>query len=139
MISFKPTIARLQEAGFAHVEGLLEMAALTEAPRISPALFIVPERSTAAANSLGANAVDQKVTETFTVVIALQAVRLVGGTSEELQEHAAKVMDALLGWQHPEASRPCEFAGERLMSLQGRQVSWGMSFMTSRHIRKVSQ
>lgn len=139
MISFEPTIARLKDAGFAHVEGLLEMAALTEPPRVSPALFIVPERGAASPNQYGAGAIDQKVTETFTVVITLEAVRRVGGTSEALQENTSKVMEVLLGWMHPETSKPCEFAGERLMSIQGRQVSWGMSFTTSRHIRKVSQ
>lgn len=139
MISFEPTIARLKDAGFAHVEGLLEMVSLAEAPRVSPALFIVPERGGASPNSLGAGAIDQKVTETFSVVLVLEAVRRVGGTSEALQENTKKVMDALLGWQHPEASKPCEFAGERLVSAQGRQVLWAMSFTTSRHIRKVSQ
>jgi hypothetical protein len=75
---FEPTIARLKDAGFAHVEGLLEMAALTEPPRVSPALFIVPERGAASPNQYGAGAIDQKVTETFTVVITLEAVRRVG-------------------------------------------------------------
>lgn len=139
MISFAPTIARLKDAGFAHVEGLLEMVSLTEVPRVSPALFIVPERGAAQPNSLGAGGIDQKVTETFSVVLVEDAARRVAGVSEALQVDTKKVMDALLGWMHPETTKPCEFAGERLVSTEGRQVVWAMSFSTSRHIRRVSQ
>lgn len=38
MIAQAPIVAQLIAADFAHVEGVLEFAGLTDAPRVSPAL-----------------------------------------------------------------------------------------------------
>lgn len=139
MIAFRPIIERLKDAGFAHVEGLLEFAALTTPPRISPALFLVPEREAAQPNRLGAGGHDQKITEAFSVILVVRTERKADAISEALQEHSAQIEAALIGWQHPEASTPCEYSGARLMSAEAHHVAWAMSFSVSRHFRKVSQ
>ena len=139
MIAFAPTIAQLKAAGFAHVEGALEFVGLEQAPRISPALFILPERENAQPNKLGAGGHDQKITEAFSIVLIVNAVRKTGDASELLQEHIGKIEQAIIGWKHPDAAAPCEYAGARLMSAEGHRIAWAISFTVSRHFRKVSQ
>lgn len=139
MIGQAAIIARLKAAGFAHVEGLLEFAGLDEAPRMSPALYVVAERGTGAPNRMGSGVVDQKITETFSVVVVVQATRLASGASDALKEHCDAVERALIGWVHPEASGPCEYASARLLSAEGHRVAWAISLSVSRHFRGVSQ
>lgn len=138
MIGFAPTIARLRAAGFASVDGVLEFAGLSEAPRASPALFLVPESESAAANRM-AGVVDQKVTERFAVVLVVATARATRTVSEALQQHGKAIEEALVGWVHPDASGPCEMAGARLLSTEGQRVAWAISFSVSRHIRRQSQ
>lgn len=138
MMGFAPTVARLKEAGFASVEGVLEFAAQIEPPRMSPALFVVPERDTAQPNRM-AGVHDQKVTETFSVVLVVVGARRAATVSEELSLHAEAVMRSLAGWRHPEASGACDYVGGRLLSAEGQRVAWAISFSASRHIRKESQ
>jgi hypothetical protein len=138
MISFAPIIAVLKAAGFAYVDGVLEMAGMEDAPRQTPALFIVPERDSARPNTLGTGAVDQRVTDVFSVVVVEDAARRIGGASEALVSDCRKIEQTLVGWKHPDASSPCEFVGGRLLSTAGQRVSWALSFSLPRHIRKVS-
>ncbi|QCI93265.1 hypothetical protein [Novosphingobium sp. EMRT-2] len=139
MIAQAPIVARLLAAGFNHAEGVLEFAGLSEAPRVSPALFVVPERESAGANTLGAGAVDQKITEIFNVVVVVRTERRPGAVNEALGEAIGAVETALAGWMHPDASSHCQIAGGRLLSTDGQRVAWAMSFSVSRHFRKVSQ
>ena len=134
MIAFAPIVARLKAHGFASVEGVLEFAGLVEAPRFSPALFIVPERESAQPNRMS-GVVDQKVTEIFAVVLVVATARAAKAASEALQEHSSAIEQALVGWTHPAASGPCEMVGSRLLSTEGQRVAWAISFSTSRHIR----
>jgi hypothetical protein len=138
MIAFAPTVARLKTVGFLSVDGLLEMVAFADAPRADPALFVVPEREAAQPNRMS-GVVDQKVIETFSVVIVVKGARRADTVSELLKVHCDKVVDAIVGWTHPEAKSPCEYAGGRLVSMEGPQVAWAVSFTSSRHIRKESQ
>lgn len=138
MIAQQPIVDRLKAAGLQPVEGVLEFVALTEAPRASPAFFVAPERESASPNRM-AGVVDQKVAATFSVIIVVRAARRAGAVSDELKAHCDAVVDALLGWRHPESSSPCEYAGGRLLSVEGQHLSWALSFTASRHIRKESQ
>lgn len=139
MMEFAPTIAQLKGAGFASVEGVLEFAGLQAAPRLSPALFVVPERESAAPNRIASGVIDQKVTEVISVVLVVAAQRREGAAGEELQIHTGRIEQAMVGWRHPDASSPCEYAGGRLLSAEGQRVAWVMSFSACRHIRKESQ
>lgn len=139
MIAFGPIITLLKAAGFAHAEGALEFIGLEQAPRISPALFILPEREAAQPNRLGAGGHDQKITEAFSIVLIVKAERRTGEPSELLQEHVSRIEQAIIGWKHPEASSPCEYSGARVLSVEAHHVAWAMSFTCSRHFRKVSQ
>lgn len=138
MIALAPTVERLKEAGFAHVEGLLEFVGLEQAPRISPALYVVPERETAQPNRMS-GVIDQKVAETFSVILVVAAARRAEKVAEDLKLHCDAVENAMVGWKHPEAKGACEFAGSRLLSVDGQRACWAMSFSASRHIRRESQ
>ncbi len=136
MIRATPITDRLKAAGFKHAEGILELATQTEPPRISPALFVMPEREAGQPNRLGTGVMDQKVVETFAVAIVVEGARLQGKVGEDLAEHTRAVEDALIGWTHPDASGPCEFAGSRLVGVDRGKVTWAVFFTASRHIRK---
>lgn len=134
MISKAPIVARLKAAGCLRVMGVIEYGAQTTAPQL-PAHFVAPVDESAAPNRLS-GIVDQLVTETFQVVIviAAQAARA-DRPSEELETASRRVTDALVGWTHPECSRPIEYAGGRLLSAGGREVVWSARFKASYHLR----
>ena len=138
MISQQPVVDRLNSVGLKPVEGVLEFVGLTQAPRANPAFFVVPERDTAQPNRMN-GVIDQKLSETFSVVIVIAPARREATVSEALKLNVDRVTEALLGWRHPEASGPCEYAGGRLVSVDGQHVTWALSFTASRHIRKESQ
>ncbi|PHP19522.1 hypothetical protein CG471_11730 [Sphingobium sp. IP1] len=140
MISQKPIVARLKSVGLRNVEGILEWAGLTEAPRASPAFFVAPEADSAAPNSMGTRVLDQKLTEQFGVIVVVEG-RAHGSEmiDDRLKVEVDRVMDALILWTHPEAGRPTEYGGGRLLSADGYRVAWMVRFTTSRHIRKESQ
>jgi len=82
---------------------------------------------------------DQKVSEVFSVIVVLDASRRADAVSDALEEEADRVIRALIGWKHPQASGGCELVGGRLLSMDGQRVAWAISFSASRHIRKESQ
>lgn len=138
MIAQAPIVARLKEVGFPSVEGVLEFVAQVDPPRAPVALFVVPERDSAAANRM-AGVHDQRVTETFSIVLVVHGARLAGRVSDDLQIHSEAVIAAIAGWRHPAASSACDYVGARLLSTQGQRVAWAISFNCPRHIRKESQ
>lgn len=139
MLRQQPIVDRLAAAGFASVQGVLEFAALSEAPRMSPALFVVPRRMSAAPNRMGAGVIDQKLGEAFQVVLVVNSTRLAAKVSDDLHVHCSAIETALTGWRHPDCSGPCELAGGELLSVEGQRVAWAISFNASRHLRKESQ
>ncbi|MGE4321770.1 MAG: hypothetical protein AB7E60_01920 [Sphingobium sp.] len=140
MIAQRPIVDRLGAAGFRTVEGILEWAGLTDPPRALPALFVVPEAEDAQPNRLATGMIDQAVSETFGVIVVVGArARGPGQVDDQLKDVTDRVRDALLGWRHPEASRPAEFAGGRLLSADGYRVAWLVRFRISLHLRKESQ
>lgn len=135
-----PIVEELKRAGFRRVYGALELAALDKEPTTLPALFVVPEGENAAPNNL-VGVHDQAAERRFGIVILVDgAARREDRISEELTELEEKVIFTLAGWTHPQASRACDYAGGRLltMSASGRTLAWMVSFRTARHIRKVA-
>lgn len=139
MIAQTPIVAQLRKAGFASVEGVLEFSALKEPPRLSPALFVAPEREDPQPNRMATGVIDQKVIERFAVAVVIKAARSGAVVSDELHDVTRRISEAIAGWVHPEAGAPCELAGGRLASVDGQHVTWVVSFTTSRHFRKESQ
>lgn len=137
MIANAPTIARLTGAGFRKVAGALEFAGLKTAPAHSPALFVISDRESATESErVGVH--DQRVTELVRIVIVLKPnARVEGAASDEVKEVTDRVIDALVGWQHPDAASPFNYAGGRLLSADGWGVAWAADFRTAWRLRKV--
>ena len=140
MMAQRPIADRLSgHGGFKSVRGVLEWAGLTEAPRAVPALFIVPQGDSARPNRMS-GVIDQKVDETFGVVVVVEGQNRAGeGVDDSLKREVDQVIDVLVGWTHPEAGSPTEYGGGRLLSTDGYRVAWLLNFKTSSHIRKQSQ
>lgn len=135
-IRAQPIVDRLGSRGFEKVAGVLEWAGLKGAPAYSPALFVIPDRETARPNEMS-GVHDQRVATMFRVIIVLKpSVRVDGGPSRELETQIAKVIDALAGWQHPDASGACDYAGGRLIAADGWGVAWAVDFTSVWRLRK---
>lgn len=134
-----PIIAQLRPLGFKTLGGAMEFAALRTAPGRLPAAYVVPESDDAAANRYASGAVDQRVTETWSIVVVLDAARRAGAEaiSEELEDWRQAICAALIGWTHPEASNVTEYAGGRLLSADGTTLAWALRFRAPYHLRKV--
>jgi hypothetical protein len=135
----QPIIDQLSDLGFVTLQGALEFAGLRNVPGRMPACFVVPQSDTAAANRYASGAIDQKVTETWAVVIILDSARRAGATkiSEDLQDWRDRIFGKLVGWKHPDASDVATYAGGSLLSVDGTALVWSMSFRAPYHIRKV--
>lgn len=131
-----PTVDRLKAAGFAHVEGALEFAGLREAPRFSPALFVVPQIEQASRNTLSAGAIDQRVVAGHNVILVLStAQRARDVVDEQLHLDCERIKAALNGWMHPEASAPAEYGGGQLLAADTLGLAWSLRFHFAYHLR----
>ena len=139
MIAQKPVVERLKAAGCKSVRGVLEWAGQDQAPRATPAFFVLPQGDNAQPNRMS-GVIDQKVDETFGVLVVVGGQTRAGDdVDESLKIEVDRVIEQLVGWTHPAASRPTEFGSGRLLSTDGYQVAWLLSFRTASHIRKQSQ
>jgi len=136
-MKLSPIVDRLKGAGFKRVYGALEFATLKDIPGALPQFFVVPEGSDAApSDTSGVH--DQRVQGGFMVVMLLEGTsRREDAVSDELEEQERAVIDAIAGWQHPQATRACDFVGGRLLSVNGSTLSWGVRFRTGWRIRKA--
>lgn len=140
MLSLTPIVDRLKAEGMRNTEGVLEFGGQTVPPRAMPAYFVVPlaEDARGDANDR-VGRIDQKVVAGFSVMIVLAgAQRHADGINEGLQREVKRVVDALLGWKHPEASGLCSYGGGRLASADGSTVVWAVRFNSPYHLRKAS-
>lgn len=131
-----PTVARLRDGGCRNVAGTLEMIGLKAPPQL-PAHFVVDQGESASPNRhQGVH--HQEVATTIGVVVIMNGTARRGDSvSEELGEHIDRVIDLLVGWTAPEAAGPFNYAGGRLLSVNGQTLSWLLTFTTTRHIRKA--
>ncbi len=135
----QPIIDRLSGLGFKYVGGLLEFAQLKDAPPANrlPAAYVIPEGWQANDKSPAVGVIDQKFADKFSVVLVLNESRSDARASEGLDEHQRKILEALVGWTHPEATSPCLAVSARLTSIGQGVVSWRIMFSTSHHLRKA--
>lgn len=134
-----PIIDRLQEQGLVRVYGALEFAGLKTAPAVLPARFVVPTGWDARPNDrIGVH--DQKRTATFGIVSMLRAAAINDAAiADEIDQEEGRIIAAIAGWTHPDASRACEALRGRLLSVDGHTLNWMIEFSTGNHIRKAIQ
>jgi hypothetical protein len=132
----QPIINRLDPLGFKTLGGAMEYAELKTLPGRLPAAFVVPQ-SKSASPSARVGVIDQKVSALFAVVIILPATRAGNRlVATDLEDFEAAVVNALVGWTHPDATLPTEFADAAVLSVDGTAFTWAIRFRTSYHIRK---
>lgn len=131
-----PIVERLKAKGLKRVYGALELANLAKAPAQLPAFYVVPDRWAAEASRM-TGVHQQRTVDEFGVVILLEGAALrEDRVSDEICELEDQVVDALAGWTPPGASRACDAAGGRMLSVSGSTLGWMVSFRTGRLIRK---
>ncbi|QHL90698.1 hypothetical protein GVO57_07435 [Sphingomonas changnyeongensis] len=133
----QPFVDRLRDQGL-RAWGAMEFAGLRTAPS-GQSFYVIPSQSAAAPNALaGQTAIDQQVTEQLLVAIVLPAqARQPERVAEDIHAAEQQAIDALAGWTHPDASRPVEFAGGRLLSVDGSSLVWGVQFRTAWRLRRT--
>lgn len=134
----EPTLTRLAPIDVVTRGGALEYAALKELPGRLDALYVVPQALQAQPSARATMVTDQKVTMTFAVVLIVAAVRAgAAKISDRVHELEEAVIDRLVGWQHPDASGPCELVDGATLAVDGAAFTWALRFRCSAHIRKV--
>lgn len=135
----QPILDRLEPLGFKTLGNELDFPALKQVPGRLPAAYVLPGDETADANRMGTRLVDQKITATFLVVLILPAVVRAGAMaklSDDFETTKAAVIDAFVGWQHPDSARPSEYVSGAIWSVDGQALTYCLTFKTSYHIRK---
>lgn len=137
-MELEPIAARLAGLGFKTLDGILGLAALDEHLRSLPAAFVLPLREAASPNRYGANAIAQRVSVDFAVVIVLAAAAArKAKVAEDLAETVTAVQAALLGFTPPGMNQPITMTAARLIAVRSGHVQWAVEFRTAYELRKV--
>lgn len=135
-MKLQPIVDQLQGCGLNNVAGLLELAAVQQAAGALPAGYVVPDSEDVGGGMPAVGTFDQRVVVGFMVVLRLPPARNERVTDDMLDTLSKAVRGKLCGWTPPEMSRPIVYAGGRLLSVSGQDVSWGLRFRTAYHQRK---
>jgi hypothetical protein len=136
----EPILAQIDDLPFVTKGGALEYAALKSLPGRLPAIYAVPQLKSASPIDRATRLIDQKVQAMFALVLILPPSQRIGAAeriSDQLDTLERDVIDRIVGWTHPDASSPCEFADATSLSTDGTAFVWAMRFRCSYHIRKV--
>jgi len=121
------------------VGGSVEVAIAQENTRTTPAAFIIPATETSGPNTLGANAVSQEVTATFTVVTAVANYRDATGLAghDALQDIRTKMLKSLIGWVPPGAAVEITHNQGNMAYYNDSTLWWQDVYSTKFYRRKV--
>jgi len=127
---------RDQVSGLREVAGAADLQSVLAGRITPPAAFVFRVQTRAGENSI-VNGVDQRVTETYAVVIVTRNVRDPRGadSSDDNEALASSVSTALLGWQPASDADPLEYDGGRLLSLSDGFLFWQEAYRTARYRR----
>jgi hypothetical protein len=133
-----PFIARLraQCPGFKYIGGALDLNETTLQSANQPSAYVLPLSETAEPGRLlGVH--DQRITQTWGVVLVLRAARTTAqDQSAELDTLRQSVRTALAGWTPDAAStEPLDIASGQLVSLEAGLLLWQDEFTTQTHHR----
>lgn len=139
-MNLTPIVERLRGTGvFRAVDGVLALADIEAHLGQLPAAFVVPESEAAEPNRLAAGAHDQRCEEIFTIVLVVGAAAArTARPAEDLQRGRDATLAALVGWSHPDASGPTDYAGARLLAAGGGRVLYGVRVRMPWRLRKVT-
>lgn len=102
-----------------------------------PAACVVMPRGVAGKNSL-INAVNQRVEDSFAVILAVKNVRDMQGVAASAEMDALRPLltAALLGWTFGGDYEPIEYAGYQMIAYQDGLLFWSEHFLT-RHTERA--
>lgn len=132
-------VERLRDAaGFRAVGGAADLATAYAAPQPTvPAAYVVMQAESGAANALGNDRVEQRITVRFAVVIAARNVADATGNAVAAEIVALRraVMELLLGWLPAWAIAGCEYVRGALADFKAGLMWWQDEFSTEYLLR----
>ena len=121
------------------VEAASAFASLTNAPphHKRPAAFVVPITESYSQNIGGASLVRQKLTQTFGVVLAIDAMprRKASDDAAAIETLKQAVRDCLVGWIPAPGYEAVEVINGRTQRIQDKVIWWLYQFRTVQLIR----
>lgn len=135
-----PIITQVQTVGvLKRVLGAVDFASAQQDISGLPVAYVIPLSDAAAPNRLLSGAIEQRVTERFGVIVAINNVRDVRGQAakEDLESIRGQIINALIGWQPDQGYDPIEYGGGRILSLVNTVLWWQLEFVTAYYERKV--
>jgi hypothetical protein len=141
-VKLQPVLDRLDGLGFVTRGGALEFAGLSTVPGRLPAAFAVLESEAAEPTRMATGVIDQRVTLVFAVILVVAANARMGAggavqVSDAFTDLSAAVLQRIVGWRHPDCSRPTEFVGGRTLSVDGTALTYAQRFKATYHLRKA--
>lgn len=134
-----PILARLksQLTGFKTIGSAADLEALGASVAASPSCYLLPMAESAEDNRL-LGAFEQRVSVTFSVVLAVSNKRDAGGSAAmgDLEPLRALVRAALIGWPpDPAIGEPVRFAGGHLLRFENALLWWMDEFRVTTYLR----
>jgi len=127
---------KAQIPAFKEVAGAADMANIMAGRLTDLGCYIFQERVTAAESQL-ANAIMQRLTVTFAVLIVVRNVKDARGADAADASYTlqAALKTALLGWTPDAGAEPLEYGGGALVSFANGFFIWKDTFITHQFIR----
>src|SRR5487761_2207578 len=115
------------------VLGTVDFASAQQEISGLPVAYVMPLSDAASPNRMLSGAVEQRVTERFGVILAVNNVRDMRGAAanEDLESLRVSVIAALLGWQPAPGYDPIEYGGGRILTLANTVLWWQLEFVTA--------
>jgi len=121
-------IARLQAevSELKRVDGSADLGAAKGQARVTPSAWVLPSTEIAGQNTLGANAVSQRIEGTFSILIAVKNYKGDGGAAghDALQAVRTAIKTALLGWQPTGVNDVMTFARGGIIAYTEATLWW---------------
>lgn len=134
-----PTMARLQQAGFARVRAAGSIPALKrsgEAAQPVQQVFVVPSALVGRPPQSAAGAFIQAVERGLTVVLTLPAYSDTGtGQLDPLEAMVLQALAALAGWAPGDTVGVYALSRGALLSVEGGALIYGLDFTITDHLR----
>ncbi len=129
---------RTQIPAFKEVAGAADMANVMAGRLTDSGCYIFQERVTAAESQL-ANAIMQRLTVTFAVLVVVRNVKDArgGDAADASYTLQAALKTALLGWCPEAGADPLEYGGGALVSFANGFFIWKDTFITHQFIRAI--
>jgi len=120
------------------IAGVAELAAATRVTLNNEQAFVIPLSETSTANDLD-NGINQTITESFGVVVALKtddfrSDKTALTATDRLHDIRAQIFKAILGWQMPDAESVISYNGGTLLEINKAWLWYQFEFSSDMRI-----